>query len=196
GVGGMYANLGGMGWGEMYASGKYINLLNETGSNDWRPESYNLVDARAAFIQPTYSTDADTGEYTEVFRFIKQDGEVENYVQAEINRNGSTITAQEDSDTYTLTAVDAAQEIYSIQYKDGKTYTGVIDNYITLNRVYPQFYITKASLEGEESHLHSPVISRLGEIFLNRAEAYAKLGNYSAALEDLNTIRERSIVDG
>ena len=51
-------------------------------------------------------------------------------------------------------------------------------------------------MEGEESHLHSPVISRLGEIYLNRAEAYAKLGNYSAALEDLNTIRERSIVGG
>ena len=55
------------------------------------------------------------------------------------------------------------------------------------------FYITKCSYEGEESHLHSPIISRLGEIYLNRAEAYAKLGNYGAALTDLNTIRERSI---
>lgn len=196
GVGGMYANIGGMGWGEMYASAEYISLLNETGRNDWRPDNYNMVDARAAFIRPTYSQDSETGEYTEVFRFIKKDGEVLNYVQADISRNGNTITASEGDETYTLSAVDAGQEIYSIQYKDGKTYTGVIDNYITLNRVYPQFYITKASLEGEESHLHSPVISRLGEIYLNRAEAYAKLGNYSAALEDLNTIRERSIVDG
>ena len=196
GVGGMYANIGGMGWGEMYASAKYLELLNETGRNDWRPDNYNMVDARAAFIRPTYSQDSETGEYTEVFRFIKKDGEVLNYVQANISRNGNTITASEGDETYTLSVVDASQEIYSIQYKDGKTYTGVIDNYITLNRVYPQFYITKASLEGEESHLHSPVISRLGEIYLNRAEAYAKLGNYSAALEDLNTIRERSIVDG
>lgn len=30
GIGGMYANIGGMGWGEMYASAKYIDLLNET----------------------------------------------------------------------------------------------------------------------------------------------------------------------
>ncbi|MBI6120827.1 RagB/SusD family nutrient uptake outer membrane protein [Salegentibacter maritimus] len=196
GVGGMYANIGGMGWGEMYASAEYISLLNETGRNDWRPGSYNMVDARAAFIKPTYSQDSETGEYTEVFRFIKKDGDKLNYVQADISRNGNTITASEGDETYTLSAVDASQEIYSIQYKDGKTYTGVIDNYISLNRAYPQFYITKASLEGEESHLHSPVISRLGEIYLNRAEAYAKLGNYSAALEDLNTIRERSIVDG
>ena len=29
GIGGMYANIGGMGLGEMYASAKYIDLLNE-----------------------------------------------------------------------------------------------------------------------------------------------------------------------
>ena len=194
GVGGMYANLGGMGWGEMYASAKYIDLLNETGRNDWRSDSYNMVDARASFIEPTYSQDA-AGAYSEVFRFVKEDGaENLNYVQAKITRSGGTITAKEGDNTFTLTAIDAGQETYSIVYKDGKTYAGVIDDYITLNRVYPQFYITKASLEGEESHLHSPVISRLGEVYLNRAEAYAKLGNYSAALIDLNTIRERSIV--
>lgn len=191
GVGGMYANIGGMGWGEMYASAKYIDLLDETGRNDWRPDSYHMVDARAAFIQPTYDNSA-----SEVFRFIKEDGDDLNYVQAEITRSGNTITADDDTGSFTLTPVDADQEIYSIQYSDGNTYTGVIDDYISLNRVYPQFYITKASLEGEESHLHSPVISRLGEIYLNCAEAYAKLGNYSAALDDLNTIRERSIVDG
>lgn len=194
GVGGMYANLGGMGWGEMYASAKYLELLDETGRNDWRSDSFHMVDARAAFIHPTYSKNANTGAYTEVFRFIKEDdGDVLNYVQANITRNGSIITATEGSDSYTLTPIDASQEIYSILYKDGKTYEGVIDNYITLNRVYPQFYIIKASLEGEESHLHSPVISRLGEVYLNRAEAYAKLGKYGDALIDLNTIRERSI---
>lgn len=197
GVGGMYANLGGMGWGEMYASAKYIDLLNETGRNDWREDSYNLIDARAAFIMPTYSKDANTGNYTEVFRFVKEDGPNNlNYVQANITRSGGTITAKEGDHTYTLTAIEPTQETYSIVYKDGKTYSGVIDDYITLNRVYPQFYITKASLEGEESHLHSPVISRLGEVYLNRAEAYAKLGNYSEALSDLNTIRERSIING
>jgi tetratricopeptide (TPR) repeat protein len=195
GVGGMYANIGGMGWGEMYASAKYIDLLNKTGRNDWRPDKYKIVDARAAFIEPTYSQ--TNGAYTEVFRFIKQDaGNTSNYVQAPITRNGSSITCKDGTDVYTLTAVDAAQEIYSINYKDGKTYTGFIDYFITLNRAYPQFYIVKASREGEESHLHSPVISRLGEVYLNRAEAYAKLGNYGSALLDLNKIRTRAIVGG
>lgn len=77
GIGGMYANIGGMGWGEMYASAKYIDLLNETGRNDWRPDHYKIVDARAAFIEPTY-----TDDHKEVFRFIKQDSEtVLNYEQ-------------------------------------------------------------------------------------------------------------------
>lgn len=197
GVGGMYANIGGMGWGEMYASAKYIDLLNETGRNDWRPGKNKVIDARAAFIEPTYRKDAKTGAYTEVFRFIKEDGaNILNYVQDTVVRNGSTITCKEGKDIYTLTPVDAAQEIYSIKYKDGKTYKGVLDYYISLNRVYPQFYITKCSREGEDSHLHSPLISRLGEVYLNRAEAYAKLGNYGAALVDLNTIRTRSIVNG
>lgn len=197
GVGGMYANIGGMGWGEMYASAKYIDLLNETGRNDWRPEKYRIVDARAAFIDPTYSRNASTGAFTEVFRFIKQDAANGfNYVQAPITRNGNVITCRDGEQTYTLSVVDATQEIYSINYNDNRTYTGVLDNFITLNRVYPQFYITKASREGEDSHLHSPVISRLGEVYLNRAEAYAKLGNYNAALTDLNLIRTRSIVDG
>lgn len=196
GVGGMYSNIGGMGWGEMYASAKYISLLNETGRNDWRPDKYKIVDARAAFIEPTYTKSA-AGAYTEVFRFIKDDnGNTLNYAQDTVTRSGGTITCKERKDVYTLTPVDAAQEIYSINYKNGKTYTGVIDYLITLNRVYPQFYIVKCSREGEDSQLHSPVISRLGEVYLNRAEAYAKLQNYTSALDDLNRIRTRSIVGG
>lgn len=195
GVGGMYAVIGGMGWGEMYASAKYLALLDETGRNDWRPERKTIVDARANFISPTYQQN-ENGEYTEVFRFIREDSlQNLNYVQAPITRNGSNITAKVNNTDYTLTPVEAAQEIYSITIS-GQSYTGVIDYMISLNRVYPQFYITKASREGEDSHLHSPVISRLGEVYLNRAEAYAKLNRYDLALQDLNLIRTRSIEGG
>ncbi len=194
GVGGMYANIGGMGWGEMYASAKYLALLDETGRNDWF--NNKLVDARAAFIEPQYVTDGP-----KVFRFIKKvfdkDGKHTNfnYVQAIVTEAGGTITCKETTDgpTFTLSEVDAAQGIYSINYTDGTTYTGVIDRQMKLNRVYPMFYITKCSREGEESHLHSPVISRLGEVYLNLAEAEAKLGHYDKAKAALNTIRERSL---
>ena len=193
GIGGMYANIGGMGWGEMYASAKYLALLDETGRNDFRPNRMRIVDARAAFIEPVY--DNDKGE---VFRFIKtEDSGDMNYLQLPITRTNGQIIAQEEKDkgqasSYTLTAIDATQEIYSITY-GGKTYRGVLDTYIALNRAYPMFYITKCSREGENSQLHSPIISRLGEVYLNRAEAEAKLGHYSAALADLNLVRTRSI---
>jgi hypothetical protein len=135
GVGGMYANIGGMGWGEMFASAKYIDLLNETGRNDWRPDNYKILDARAAFIEPTYRKSAN-GSYTEVFRFIKEDGvNVLNYVQDTVVRSGDKVLAKEGAVNYTLSPVDASQGIYKINYKDGKTYQGVIDYFITLNRV-------------------------------------------------------------
>lgn len=193
GIGRMYANIGGMGWGEMYASAKYIDLLNETGRNDWRPDHYRIIDARAAFIEPTYGK-----EKTEVFRFIYQNEKGDrNYAQFNIQRDGKDVkciekTEKEGIITYNLKPIDEQQGTYKIVYHE-KEYAGMIDYYIHLNRAYPQFYIVKCSREGEDSHLHSPIISRLGEIYLNRAEAYAKLGEYEKARIDLNTIRERSI---
>lgn len=194
GIGGMYANIGGMGWGEMYASAKYIALLDETGRNDWA--NNKIVDARAAFIEPQYVKDGK-----EVFRFIKKVYNSQgvhtnyNYVQAEIKNSAdnSTLTCTENTETYTLTPVDREQGIWSIPYKDGNTYTGVIDPEMKLNRVYPMFYVVKCSREGEDSHLHSPVITRLAEMFLNKAEAAAKLGDYAMALNALNIVRERSL---
>lgn len=206
GIGGMYAFIGGMGWAEIFASAKYLDLLNETGRNDWRPGKKNIIDARANFIDPQYVQD-DDGSYTEVFRFIKNLTDASGkqtgyaYVQAPITRNGQTITCKDGENTYTLTVVNAEEEKYSITYSDGNTYEGVIDYKMSENVGHPRFYITKCSNEGTasgtaSSHLYSPLISRLGEIYLNRAEAYAKLGDYGNALLDLNTIRERSIIGG
>lgn len=206
GIGGMYANIGGMGWGEMFASAKYIDLLDETGRNDWRTNTFS--DARAAFIEPTYR---DTEK--EYIRFIVWDNATtQNYVQLPIERdaNGIAVKAKDVivdengeekvKQTYALTPVNTDQDIYSITYTTegggAQTVNGYIDYYISLNRVYPQFYINKCSREGEDSHLYSPVISRLSEIYLNRAEAYAKLGQYGNALADLNLIRNRAIING
>ena len=201
GIGGMYAEIGGMGWGEMYASAKYLALLDETGRNDYRPNHKQIIDARAAFIEPAYDE-----KNIEVFRFIKQETNGDfNYLQLPTKHDGDKIVATESKTTegqkeitqdYVLTPILAEQGRYSITYADGKTYQGVIDNKIKLNRAYPMFYIAKCSREGENSHLHSPVLSRLGEIYLNRAEAEAKMGNYAAALTDLNIIRERAITGG
>lgn len=206
GIGGMYAFIGGMGWAEIFASAKYLDLLDENGRNDWRPGKRKIIDARANFIDPQYIQEED-GSYTEVFRFIKNLTDASGkqtgyaYVQAPITRNGQVITCKDGEETYTLTAVNADEEKYAVVHKDGNTYEGVIDYKMYDNVGYPQFYIVKCSNEGTasgtaSSHLYSPLISRLGEIYLNRAEAYAKLSKYGLALSDLNTIRERSIIGG
>lgn len=44
-------------------------------------------------------------------------------------------------------------------------------------------------LQGSESSINIPVF-RLGEMYLSRAEAYARLGDWSAALSDINDLRE------
>ena len=196
GIGGMYASVGGQGWGEMYASAKYLDLLNETGRNDWNKGV--IVDARANFIKPVY-VEGDSL----VFRFIAETFNSKgvhvgyNYIQAGTKTVGGTLKAFTVSDKveteFALTPIDAAQGMYSIVYKDGKTYNGVTDQYIALNAAHPMFYILKASMEGEESHLHSPVVTRLGEVYLNLAEAKAKQGDMTGALTALNVIRERSL---
>lgn len=207
GIGGMYSFAGQMGWAEIFASAKYLALLDETGRNDWRPDKKKIVDARANFIAPQYTKD-ENGNYQEVFRFIRNIYDTSGkhtgytYIQAPLVRSNNSLTCKIGEESYVLQEVDKSEERYSIVYSDGNTYEGVVDYFMKVNEgVFPCFYIMKCSSEGTangeaDSQLHSPIISRLGEVYLNRAEAYAKLGQYGQALSDLNLIRERSIVGG
>ncbi len=51
------------------------------------------------------------------------------------------------------------------------------------------FYISKFSYQDGDPNLSSPVMFRLAEIYLNRAEAYAKSGDADNALADVDMIR-------
>lgn len=52
------------------------------------------------------------------------------------------------------------------------------------------YYITKFSFQDGDPNLSSPVMFRLAEMYLNRAEAYAKKGETSNALADINEVRK------
>jgi tetratricopeptide (TPR) repeat protein len=56
------------------------------------------------------------------------------------------------------------------------------------------YYISKFSGQGSSPTLSSPVMLRLSEVYLNRAEAYANEGEPDAALADLNEIRTNRMV--
>lgn len=62
---------------------------------------------------------------------------------------------------------------------------------------FPIYYNTKFSGQEGKSNLTSPALLRWGEVVLNRAEAYAKVGGKDQkALDDVNTIRHRAGLDG
>ncbi len=193
-IGSMYASIQNVGWGEIYTSKKYLDLLDETGYNDWVNEKF--VDARAAFIHPQYST--TNGRMTRAFRFVCEaygkDGKLTGYIykQGTVTEQGGVLKTTVGDVEYTLTPVDVANKKYSIEY-EGKTYIGLDDYMITLNNGYPQFYCYKCSLEDGIPQLHSPIISRLAEMYLLCAEAAAKKGDYEQARTNLNIVRERSL---
>lgn len=110
-----YTGPSGTGWGEMYASKDYRELLNR------HPE-----DNRSGFIEPS----------------LNESGDIE-------ERNG-----------------------------------------------YPVYYVKKFTGQSGIVTLSSPVILRLAEMYLNRAEAYAKQGKVEEALDDVNTIRRRAGLSG
>lgn len=61
---------------------------------------------------------------------------------------------------------------------------------------YPKYYVNKFSNQSGIASLSSPVILRLAEMYLNRAEANTKLGNLQKAIDDVNLIRQRAGLSG
>ncbi|VXD14274.1 RagB/SusD family nutrient uptake outer membrane protein [Marinoscillum sp. 108] len=61
---------------------------------------------------------------------------------------------------------------------------------------FPKYFITKFSYQDGVVTLNSPQLIRLGEVYLNRAEAYAHLNNAAQAIADVNVIRERAGLTG
>lgn len=72
------------------------------------------------------------------------------------------------------------------------TIDGVLQMNKKLTPNTPMYYITKYSFQEGIVTLSSPVYLRLAEMYLNRAEANTKLGNYQAAIDDVNIIRTRA----
>ena len=52
------------------------------------------------------------------------------------------------------------------------------------------YYISKFSFQDGSPTLSSPILFRIAEMYLNRAEGNAKLGNIKDALDDLDAIRK------
>jgi hypothetical protein len=70
------------------------------------------------------------------------------------------------------------------------------DSNIQTKNGIPIYYISKFSFQDGSPTLSSPIMLRLAEMYLNRAEANAKMGNIKAALDDVDEIRKNRGLDG
>ncbi|WP_407534986.1 RagB/SusD family nutrient uptake outer membrane protein [Elizabethkingia miricola] len=181
-IGSMYANIQNVGWGEMYASASYLDLINQ-----------NPKDARLKFISPKYA-DPKTQAVYWVQKGNNASGAVTyNYkFQKTFQKNGSTYFTMDGVDYQVQTEVTPNKTNYYFVNSGGsKTYV-TLDYDMDKRNGYPKFYILKCSLQEGVPQLWSPVVVRLAEVYLNRAEAYAKKGNVGSALADVNIIRTRA----
>ncbi len=180
-IGSFYAKIDGVGWGEMYASQTYLELIDK-----------NQGDLRRSFIEPQYLKDEDSGEKFPAVYWV--DDSDYTYQFRRTTDTGTSITLEEDGNTYTLESevVDGKTQHY-FNGAAGKQDV-VFDFDMDKRNGYPKFYILKASYQEKDLHLWSPTVSRLAEMYLNKAEAFAKQGLNQSALDEINVLRSRAQV--
>lgn len=176
-VGSLYASIEGSGWGEMYASRSYLELLNQ-----------NENDARKSFIEAQYIEEDEANRKPWVL-WVNDNYEYETRLTSE---SGGVITFTEASTTFTIEEeiVDGNTKYYFTSGSN-KQYVDV-DFEMPKRNGFPKWFIMKASLQEESVHLWSPAVSRYAEMFLNKAEAFAKRGMDQDALDQVNIIRVRA----
>lgn len=180
--GGMYCTIDGVGWGEMYASEPYRDLLDK-----------NPTDRRHKFIVPQY-VDGDKYEITYSYEKATPAGSRMFQMYA-VTQNGGNWEYEYNGTTHTVSTeeVDGRTRYFITEGANisGKTYVR-LDKKMEVRNGYPKFFVIKCSNQEGQPQLFSPIISRLAEMYLNRAEARAKTGDTDGALADINLIRERA----
>ena len=189
-IGSMYAHVDGSGWGEMFASESIRNLLDQ-----------NPEDARRKFIEPQFVAESDvSGEVNPMWYIFTEQVEVGS-LEKSYFRTGEVISENGNwkffGPSEHLTGEFVEEEVvdgeikYFVTWKGEKQYVKV-QRMMETRQGYPKYYVLKCSKQEGQGHLWSPVISRLGEMYLNRAEAKFHLSDEQGALDDINELRMRA----
>lgn len=185
--GGMYATINGVGWGEMYASKPFLDLLEQ-----------NPTDRRMKFIDPQYQNDASGNPiYWIRYSYEKASPVGSQMFQTyDVTGSGTNWTYNYNGAKTVSTEVVNGKTLYFIT--EGANIVGNAKTYVKLERKmqvrngYPKFFVIKCSNQEDQPQLFSPIISRLAEMYLNRAEARAKTNDVDGALADVSVIRTRA----
>lgn len=183
-LGSMYIQINGQGWGEMYAADPYVRQL----------EMFP-TDLRNKFIEKNYTSAKSPVVYWTEFKKNTSNYQYVFYP--------ATVNAQGVYTSFKINGTDYPIQTETLDY-GGNSYEkkfaiiNGIKQYLTCdfsmnNRSgYPKFFVNKLSRQEGVSQLYSPVISRLAEMYLIRAEVNARAGNVNEALLDINVIRRRA----
>lgn len=188
-MGSMYLKDG-TGWGEVYCSDPLCNLY----------ERYPADIRYSTYILPQYKGD---GKKQVSFPIPGEDDcRLTAYAEAKLNTEGKY--------AFTYGGKNYVVETEKINGMGQPDANGEYDNmYVNYNgekinaRVtesienrsgytFLMYFMSKFSYQDGDPMLCSPAMIRWGEVILNRAEAYAKLGNDKEALDDVNIIRKRA----
>lgn len=211
-MGSMYIRIDGSGWEEMSPSSRYLELLElHLNANDM-PQ-----DLRSKFIVKRYVEDG-VADYTPVgypnnvyedwtFAYAVKQANTANYeykqLDVEKQADGTFLITKDASKFQSATIQEEAYNTgtrYYVVGQDGNKYIGRIEPKVFdastkrgKSSLFLVYAINKCSYQEQSKHLWSPIISRLAEMYLIRAEAnYEKDGSVQATLDDINILRERA----
>ena len=174
-IGSMYAKIDNDGWGEMYPSDSYLKLL------ELHPE-----DLRMSYIHK------QTLENAKYWFVYNKDN---SYAMVPVTKSGDSYTIDDPSEFQSATVNKVAYHggmTYTVTSKDGQTYSGRVEGQCKTRNDNPMYYMYKCSLQEGQAQLWSPIVSRLAEMYLNRAEAKYHMNDLQGALDDVNVIRRRA----
>lgn len=182
----MYLNDG-MGWGEVFSSDPLNDLY----------ERYPLDVRYTSFVIPKY---ADNPSEMMISWPVESAGsddfrsnELRDVEYNAISKKYFFTEGSQQISVETETVNDYPQ--YYIVWNGSKQQVRLTKKMQNRNS-FPLYYISKFSYQDGDPMLSSPVMLRWGEVLLNRAEAYAKLGKTAEALSDVNIIRQRAGLSG
>ncbi|HMR18762.1 MAG TPA: RagB/SusD family nutrient uptake outer membrane protein [Sphingobacterium sp.] len=181
-VGSLYAEIDQIGWGEMYPSESYLNLLRR-----------NPNDLRFGFINNQTQNNNDMWM---IYVAGNETAKTYNYVWKKIEREGDDYRIVQDPGLYSNPIVQKETTPEgNTQYfvvASGTRYNVWIEQSLVDRNGYPKRFIMKCSYQEQQSQLYSPVLFRLAEMYLTRAEARWHRNDFTGAVSDLNIIRSRA----
>jgi starch-binding outer membrane protein, SusD/RagB family len=139
---------------------------------------------------PAYFSSAKSGsESIWLIPFNKVDDQLEGAVASMIY-NGNNCWGEEGATPSLMNDMGFGTDMQNIDMRWKYILT---DSPVEKNGLL-MYYISKFSGQEGSPTLSSPVFLRLAEVYLNRAEAYAKKGDIASAVADLNIIRENRLI--